>query len=91
MKKFKIYYEYAEGEVYTTYKIGKSKNEVANKIMNTYGVTKEQIIKVVDVTNEYPIDIEKIMQTLKSACFGNAELDIIYDCLRVIQWGIENG
>lgn len=85
MKKFKIYYEYANDEVYTTYKLGKSKEDVAKRVAAMYGLGKDQIIKVVDVTEEFPIDTDLIIDLCKQRGFGKPELDLIHDALLQLQ------
>lgn len=40
-----------------------------------------EIIAIKDVTEDYPINLEKVVQALKQANFGITEIDIIARCL----------
>lgn len=40
-----------------------------------------EIIAVKDISDDYPIDLNKVVQALRSAQFGQIEIDLITRCL----------
>lgn len=40
-----------------------------------------EVIAVKDITNDYPIDLQKVASALRSAQFGQVEIDLITRCL----------
>ena len=40
-----------------------------------------EVIAVKDVTNDYPISLDKVSDALKNARFGQIEIDLITRCL----------
>ena len=74
MKKMNIYSVYLEdcNNVYKIHVPAKSKAE-AEKYCEGNG----KIIKTIDETSEYPIDIDKVYDALLRANFGRVEMDII--------------
>lgn len=40
-----------------------------------------EIIAVKDITEEFPIDLDKVSQALRNANFGQIEIDLITRCL----------
>lgn len=47
------------------------------KAAKEYASGNGEIIKVVDVTADYPINAEKVAQALKNSNFGQTEIDFI--------------
>lgn len=41
-----------------------------------------EVIAVKDVTEDYPIDLNKVAQALRNAQFGWVEIDLILRCLK---------
>lgn len=82
MKKiYKVVFEDYKG-VYREYIPAKNKAEIA-KIWGGNG----EIISLVDITDKYPININKVRQALTNNGFGDIEIDVI---TRTLQMELDN-
>ncbi|MCC8077601.1 MAG: hypothetical protein LIO60_04525 [Oscillospiraceae bacterium] len=55
-----------------------AKNE---KAARDYVMGNGEVIAVKDITDEYPISLDKISDALKKAQFGQTEIDLVLRCL----------
>lgn len=77
MKKYMVYMD--DGK--NCFKIAvPAKNE---KLAREYVKGNGEIIAIKDVTEEFPISSEKIVNALSSAHFGEIEIDLIIRCLQM--------
>lgn len=77
MKKYMVYMD--DGK--NCFKIAvPAKNE---KLAREYVKGNGEIIAIKDVTEEFPISSEKIVNALSSARFGEIEIDLIIRCLQM--------
>lgn len=79
MKKYLVYMD--DGCENGCFKVAvPAKNEKeARKYVNGNG----EVIAVKDVTEDFPISVEKVEEALKRAGFGKAEMDLIVRCLQM--------
>lgn len=71
MKKYMVYIDNGESVM----KVAVPSESV--KAAKKYCAGNGEIIKVTDVTADYPISIDKVVETLKTANFGQVEIDLI--------------
>lgn len=81
MKIFKVIFEDYNG-VYREYIPARDEKSVIDE----YGCNGD-IVLIEDVTEDYPISIEIVRNTLQKNCFGKAEIDII---TRILQHSLSN-
>lgn len=71
MKKYMVYMD--DGENLMKLAIPAESVKSAKKYVNGNG----EVIKVADVTEDYPINANKVHEALKNAGFGETEIDFI--------------
>ena len=54
---------------------------VSEKAVRKYVEGNGEVVAVKDVTKDFPINLDKVVQALKSAQFGQIEIDFISRCL----------
>ena len=74
MKKFKAYCVDGDDSCYTVHFPAKNAKDCTQTIETQYGM---EVLKVVDITNEYPISAEAVAHALQLQMFGHPEIDLI--------------
>lgn len=54
---------------------------VSEKAARKYVEGNGEVIAVKDITDDYPISLDKVVQALRNAQFGQTEIDLITRCL----------
>lgn len=54
---------------------------VNEKAARKYVEGNGEVIAVKDITDDYPISLDKVVQALRNAQFGQTEIDLISRCL----------
>lgn len=75
MKKYMVYLD--DGE--TCFKIAVP--AINERKAKEYVSGNGNVIAIRDITEEFPIDLDKVAQALRLASFGNTEIDLITRCL----------
>ena len=71
MKKYMVYME--DGD--NLYKVAIPADSV--KAAKKYVEGNGKVLKCVDITNDYPISVDKVVKALEAAGFGTVETDLI--------------
>lgn len=75
MKKYLVYLD----DSTDCFKVAVPAND--EKAARKYVEGNGEIIAVKDISDDYPIDLNKVVQALRSAQFGQIEIDLITRCL----------
>ena len=75
MKKYMVYLD--DGK--TCFKVAVP--AINEKKAKEYVANNGEIIAIKDITEDFPIDLDKVTQALRLSHFGDTEIDIITRCL----------
>lgn len=75
MKKYMVYLD--DGETCFKIAVPATNEKKAKEYVSGNG----NVIAIRDITEEFPIDLDKVTQALRLASFGNTEIDLITRCL----------
>lgn len=75
MKKYMVYLDDGKGCLKIAVP-GNSKQDAKN-----YVAGNGEIIAIKDITEDFPIDLDKVSEALRRANFGEIEIDLITRCL----------
>ena len=75
MKKYMVYMD--DGRECFKVAVPANNEKAARKYVEGNG----EVISVKDVTEDFPISLDKVVQALKNAQFGQIEIDLITRCL----------
>lgn len=75
MKKYMVYLD--DGRDCYKVDVPAANEKAARKYVEGNG----EVIAVKDITDDYPISLDKVVQALRNAQFGQTEIDLITRCL----------
>lgn len=75
MKKYMVYLD--DGRDCYKVAVPAANEKAARKYVEGNG----EVIAVKDITEDYPISLDKVVQALRNAQFGQIEIDLITRCL----------